>query len=394
MNQNIPVQERDVWKEPSRNNERGFILVPANYWLPVTESLHQAGISFTVKIADVQSLISEAERKNVEAKLHNDRLGRNDINGTFPRYSELLAWMQQVAQTYPAIASTFTIGTTLENRPMQVLKLGLGNSSGQRKWRVWIDAGLHAREWLSVTTAIFVADQLVQGYASGNQYIINLLDFFDFHISPVTNPDGYEYCHTTERLWRKNRRPINAQCTGVDLNRNFNFQWGGVNADPEPCSNLYMGPYPESEIELVNFVSYILPEASDYILYHAYHTWGELFFTRWDYTSNTVPSDHQELLDLAKQAVIRINSVHGERYEAGIAPDLMYAFAGSSSDWARGVANIKYPYLTELRDFGGDYAFIAPPEEIQPCGEENWAGLQIILDYIKEKYTGIIPPQK
>jgi len=227
----------------------------------------------------------------------------------------------------------------------------------------------------------------------GDLSIIQMLEMFDFHIMPVANPDGYEYCHTTERLWRKNRRPVNVQCTGVDLNRNFAFQWGGVNADTEPCSNLYMGPYAESEVEVQNIVQYILPEASKYLLYHAYHTWGELFFTRWDYTSGTLPSDHSELFDLAARAVNSINFVHGERYEAGIAPTLMYAFAGSSSDWARGVANIKYPFLTELRDYGGEYAFVAPPEEIVPCGEENWAGLQAILVEIMQKWAGTSPPE-
>jgi len=273
---------------------------------------------------------------------------------------------------------------------MQVLKLGI---EGENKWRVWIDAGLHAREWLAPTTAIYVTQQLIDGYAANEVNIMTMLRFFDFHIMPIANPDGYEYCHTNERLWRKNRRIINANCVGVDLNRNFGFQWGGVNADPDPCSNLYMGPYPESEVEVLNIIRYLMAESHKYILYHAYHTWGELFFTRWDYTDAVLPPDHTEMFDMAARAVNSINQVHGERYEAGIAPDLMYAFAGSSSDWARGVANIKYAFLTELRDYDGDYAFVAPPEEIEPCGEENWAGLQAVLVGIMEKMWGTNPPR-
>lgn len=37
---------------------------------------------------------------------------------------------------------------------------------------------------------------------------------------PVVNPDGYEYTHTIDRLWRKNRKG-SGTCSGVDLNRNF-----------------------------------------------------------------------------------------------------------------------------------------------------------------------------
>jgi murein tripeptide amidase MpaA len=45
---------------------------------------------------------------------------------------------------------------------------------------------------------------------------------------PVVNPDGYEYTHTEDRLWRKSRSRHNGdRCIGVDLNRNFDFHWGG-----------------------------------------------------------------------------------------------------------------------------------------------------------------------
>ena len=38
----------------------------------------------------------------------------------------------------------------------------------------------------------------------------------------------YEYSHTTDRLWRKNRAPNQQMfglCKGVDLNRNFGYKW-------------------------------------------------------------------------------------------------------------------------------------------------------------------------
>lgn len=39
---------------------------------------------------------------------------------------------------------------------------------------------------------------------------------------PLANPDGYEYSHTTDRLWRKNRSG-KGRCAGIDLNRNFGY---------------------------------------------------------------------------------------------------------------------------------------------------------------------------
>lgn len=43
------------------------------------------------------------------------------------------------------------------------------------------------------------------------------------YILPVMNPDGYEYSHTKDRMWRKNRAWHGGQCVGVDLNRNFRY---------------------------------------------------------------------------------------------------------------------------------------------------------------------------
>ena len=35
------------------------------------------------------------------------------------------------------------------------------------------------------------------------------------------NPDGYQYSHDVDRMWRKNRADNNNFCRGVDINLNF-----------------------------------------------------------------------------------------------------------------------------------------------------------------------------
>ena len=37
---------------------------------------------------------------------------------------------------------------------------------------------------------------------------MGMLGHFDFYIIPVLNPDGYKYSWTTNRMWRKNMRPV------------------------------------------------------------------------------------------------------------------------------------------------------------------------------------------
>lgn len=56
------------------------------------------------------------------------------------------------------------------------------------KWVVLIDACIHAREWITVTSALYVVDHVITSP--------KLLYFFDFYVIPCLNPDGYEFSHT------------------------------------------------------------------------------------------------------------------------------------------------------------------------------------------------------
>ena len=102
----------------------------------------------------------------------------------------------------------------------------------------------------------------------------DLIDYFDWYILPVANPDGYEYSHTHNRLWRKNRRKnrglgslLNPRCDGVDLNRNFGYHWADVNSlfksghragtNLYNCLETYSGPGPFSEPESRNIAAFV-----------------------------------------------------------------------------------------------------------------------------------------
>lgn len=65
----------------------------------------------------------------------------------------------------------------------------------------------------------------------------------------------------------------------------------------------------------------------------------------------------------------------------------LFAAAGGSYDWAKGVANIKFSFTFELRDTG-DYGFLLPPKQIIPSGKETLAGVtamvQSVMDYYRD----------
>ena len=50
----------------------------------------------------------------------------------------------------------------------------------------FIIEGIHAREWISPATTTYIIKELVENSRQNQE----LIDFFDFYILPVANPDG------------------------------------------------------------------------------------------------------------------------------------------------------------------------------------------------------------
>lgn len=57
--------------------------------------------------------------------------------------------------------------------------------------------------------------------------------------------------------------------------------------------------------------------------------------------------------------------------------------AGGSFDWATGVAKIPFSYTLELRPTDSSLnGFNLPASQIQPAGEETWAGLKVLAQHL------------
>ena len=39
--------------------------------------------------------------------------------------------------------------------------------------------------------------KLIKDYRANDRVAVDLLNYYEFHILPLINPDGYEYTHTT-----------------------------------------------------------------------------------------------------------------------------------------------------------------------------------------------------
>src|SRR5690606_27290450 len=114
----------------------------------------------------------------------------------------------------------------------------------------------HAREPGSMMAVLYFMYYLAEQYET-NPEVRDLVDERRLFFVPVVNPDGYVVNETTDPdgggMWRKNLRDNGDGSFGVDVNRNYGYEWGydDVGSSPLPGSETYRGPAPFSEPEIV-----------------------------------------------------------------------------------------------------------------------------------------------
>jgi zinc carboxypeptidase len=285
-----------------------------------------------------------------------------------------------LAAAHPTIAQLVTIGTSVEGRPITALKISDNVSVEEPGEGDVVFVGLHhAREWIAAELALSVAEYVVTHYAS-DAALQACVDNLEIWIVPVTNPDGYAYsaASSANRYWRKNRRNNGDGTFGVDLNRNYSYQWGfgsGAEGSDNTIEDTYRGPAPFSEPETAALRDFVKglhnPRA-----FVSYHSFSELFLRPWSYTTADPPGE-PTLGFIAQNSISRIAAVHGHTYSETI----WYNSYGDATDYFWSDVRLA-GFTPELRPAtGGLNGFSPPPTEIIPTIEENLpAALALIGD--------------
>uniref|UniRef100_A0A2H1VA23 SFRICE_005155 n=1 Tax=Spodoptera frugiperda TaxID=7108 RepID=A0A2H1VA23_SPOFR len=351
------------------------ILVKPKALENVTATLKTKDISYYVMIEDLQQRINEENPPLDENELElQDRRGHRMTWKQYHRLEDIHGFMDYLAKTYPSIVSVKTIGKSYEGRDLKMLRISDGKPSNKA---VFIDGGIHAREWISPAVVTYFINQFAENFDVESDDIKNI----DWYFLPVVNPDGYEYTHKTDRLWRKNRKfgygP--SSCTGTDLNRNFGYRWGGKGSSSYPCSDIYRGSGPFSEPESKAINDFFKSSAVKFSAYLTYHSYGQYLLYPWGY-DNALPPDHKDLETMGKLIAQAIQNTGGSSYQVGSSSGLLYPASGGSDDWAKS-QNIKYTYTIELSDTGR-YGFVLPATYIEPVARENIAGVRVLARYL------------
>lgn len=366
--------ELDFWTEPNAIGDPVHIrLSPAmqNEFSSLFEHFgySASSLSPSVIVENVQSIIDQEQVETKTASFVSSPVGR------YARLHDIHTWLDQMTEKFSGLAETFIVGKSYEGRSIKGIKIG--ETEDKSKPVIWIQAGIHAREWIAPASCIYIINHLLTNYAT-NDSIKALVDGVAWYLIPSANPDGYEYSHLVERMWRKTRTPNPGySCKGKDPNRNWDDHFGLVGSSSDPCNELYRGPHPFSEPNTKALSTYIFQMRKRIKVFFSLHSFSQLWLTPWGWTGNIVPPDHEEIERVAKGGTEALNSRHGKNYICQTSGK-WYQAAGAEDDWAKAKAGIKYSYTIELRDAGAN-GFILPAKEIIPTGEELWSGISWVV---------------
>lgn len=361
----------DMWRDP-RVGRSAHLLMR-------TEQIEQLPLDHSIFVDDVEEAISHTFRKSTKRakSIHSQphlQQAEDDWYTQYHDYKELDERLFKTANMYQNVTSLnvelFKIGKTVEGRDINGISFG-GTGSANPVRIVW-NALQHAREWVGPPVLHFIMDRFLAGYAAGDKRLVSLLDQIEFHIIPVVNVDGYRYTWLDgpNRFWRKNRAYYGGRFVGVDLNRNWDYRWGGIGASEDPESITYRGPSAASEPEVAALADYIknLDNVKGFIDWHSY---GQYILHEWGWTSD-LPDDIEQMLAMAGRMQLAMRQVEGRPWTYGPSGVTLYPTSGTAPDYTYGELGIIHSYTMELLGEPGGFAL--PPEYIVSAAEEGYAG--------------------
>lgn len=331
--------------------------------------LEAAGFQIELIHEDVTSFY----KSRFDPELKRDRgfeLGSMGGNYTLDEFE---AELDSLHLLYPDIISQKeSIGQSVEGRDIWVVKISdnVDQDESEDESIVLYTGVTHAREPLSMMNLIYFMYHLGEHFGIDPE-VTHLVQNRELWFIPIVNPDGYHYNELIEPngggLHRKNRQLVCPGNEGVDLNRNYSFNWGGDwGSSGDPCSNVYRGEEPFSEPETQAVRDFIMSKDIKNVLH--YHTYSNLLIH--SYGSGEYPPEP----DLTYLREVGAEMTRYNHYQVGTGPETVgYMVNGDAVDWSYAEEGL-IAYTPEIGTW--DDGFWPATDRIVPLCEENlWPNL-------------------
>ncbi len=366
--------------------------------------IESAGLEYEILIEDLTDFylnynnIAEVEQRDYNncdgSPLYNYTTPENFEPGSFLgflTYEEMLENLDSMTAKYPDLISprqpldTFL---TFENRPVYWLRISDNPQLDEQEPEALYTSLHHAREPNSLSSMIFYMWYLLENYET-NPAIQYMVDHTELYFVPCVNPDGYIYNVTSFQnsepfLWRKNRRDNGDGTFGVDLNRNYDYEWGydDSGSSPDSEANTYRGTAAFSEPETRAIRKFCNDHEFRVCLNN--HTYGNALLYPWNYLEDVTPAD--PAFSVISKALKEENN-----FLVGTVDEIKnYTVNGNADDWMFGEMISKpsiYAFTPEIGP--GQYGFYPPESEITNLCKsvllQNLKAAYLLLNYGEAK---------
>ncbi len=206
---------------------------------------------------------------------------------------------------------------------------------------------------------------------------------------PCVNPDGYIYNHSTNPngggMWRKNRRNNMDGTVGVDLNRNYGYNWAydDFGSSPTSSQDTYRGLSAFSEPETVMIKNFCNKHTFQLAINN--HTFSNVLVQPYGYAGTAYTPDSLLFTDYG----MRLTYCDGFTYGSAL-QTVGYNANGVSDDWMYGEQISKPKILAMTPEAGStDDGFWPLQANITPIAEntldQNIYAARLVATYAEVK---------
>ena len=309
--------------------------------------------------------------------------------GGYYTLAEMNTKLDNMKASYPSLVRIDTLpGTTVEGRYLRVLKISDNVNTDESEPEMLYTGMHHAREPMGMMNLIFFMQYLLENY-SLNPRIKELVDSRELFFIPCMNPDGFQHNVNTNPggggMHRKNKRVNGDGTFGVDLNRNYAYDWGynNVGSSATTSADNYRGPSAHSEYESQALRNYA--RTRSFKLMINYHAYGGYWINSFSVPARTLSAADALFAATAGQMMTKYSI-----YEVGTPTQTVgYEANGSSDDWflAGDVANIgSLPCFSPEVGLGVTTFYPTSGNIIPQCKEVFYANIQAAMiagSYVK-----------
>jgi carboxypeptidase T len=312
--------------------------------------VRNAGFAYNILIDDVVKFYQQRFKTGPKTKLKDKSVNCFNSSeystpanfslgsmGGFFTLQEILDELDVMATLYPNLITAKTPADTtktFEGRAIYYVKISDNPNVNESEPQVLYTALTHAREGSGMQQLFFFMWYLLENYST-NTDIKNLVDNTELYFVPCANPDGYVTNETSNPsgggMWRKNRRDNGDGSFGVDINRNFGYNWGydDLGSSPVGSDGTYRGTAAFSEVEsqiIRNFCN-----SHHFNIALNQHAYGNDMIYPWGFIGSYYTPDSMEYREYGNLLTSGNYFINGTCNEA-----LNYITNGSSDDWMYG----------------------------------------------------------